>query len=248
MFVLKALGVQTKMKKDAKDAPEEAKKEDAAFLKAVAFAFGAPDSDAAEREFEQLRVTEFSLSACAEYARLFQELLGFNGAALADFDEEDIRKLFLAGIEIAGGVSKLVKKDTRKDKTHEVAMAALIKRAREHEQKKRDVAGFEPGPPAAETPVVGSVRRGMASLGIERHSGVSEGQKPPSDDREASEPRQGRQPHCYRCGEKGHKMVDCHMTEDEARQRRRGDGLRSRALESGTKELRSVPIFTRQTG
>ena len=155
MFVLKALGVQTKMKKDAKDAPEGATKEDAAFLKAAASAFEAPDSDAAEREFEQLRVTEFSLSACAEYARLFQELLGFNGAALADFDEEDIRKLFLAGIKIAGGVAKLV--NTRKDKTHETAMVALTKRAREHEQKKRDVAGFEPSPPAAETPVVGGL-------------------------------------------------------------------------------------------
>ena len=171
--------------------------------------------------------------------------MGFNGAALADFDEEDIRKLFLAGIEILGGVAKLVKKDMRKDKTHETVMAAPINRAREHEQKKRDVAGFEPSLPAAKALVVGSVQRRMASLEIELHSGVSEGQKPPSDDREASEPRQGKQPHRYRCGEKGHKMVDCHMTEDEARQRKRGDGLRSRALQSGTGQRVETP---KQTG
>jgi hypothetical protein len=79
------------------------------------------------------------------------------------------RKFFPAGIKIPGGVAKLAKMDTRKDRTHETATPALIERACEHKQKKRDVAGFESSPRAAKAPVVWSFWRGMASLEIEGH-------------------------------------------------------------------------------
>ena len=187
------------------DTPAEKEADDERFMRELRALYSAPDADSARAVLSAVTLSgELRIDSVTKYVLEFTKAVAAHQVAATALGEGSVKDIFLRGIE-----QKVVRERAKGlvPATWQAAAKDLMRRAREHEQKVKEVELLRAAPGGTKKANTKARSSVPADNDDDMGSGVH---NPPGLDTRTRGLADARK--CYKCGETGHQAKDCGKT------------------------------------